>query len=120
MPRPHQVPASVFAGPHQVPGGFLGLAGHPHPGQLPDAQQPRQALGVPAIGLDLVSGGGGVGRVRRGPIGGPWEYGGDRALEGGAVSIRSRPTRDGGAVAGWPCSWNRDVTGVRSPSRSFL
>ena len=56
VPRPHQISAGVFAGSHQVPGGFLGLGGDPHRRQLPDAQQPRQPLGVAAVGLDLVPG----------------------------------------------------------------
>ena len=28
----HQIAAGVLAGPHQIPGGFLGLGGHPHRG----------------------------------------------------------------------------------------
>ena len=54
MTRPHQVGASVFPRPDQVPAGLLSLGRHPHLGQLPDVQQPGQAFGVPPVGLDPI------------------------------------------------------------------
>jgi hypothetical protein len=54
MPGPHQVCAGVLPSPHQVPRSPLGLSGHPHPGQLPDPQQPRQPLSVTTIGRDPI------------------------------------------------------------------
>lgn len=56
MPCAHQVPAGILSGTHQIAGSFFGLGGHPHRGELTDAQQPGQALGVAAVGLDLVPG----------------------------------------------------------------
>jgi hypothetical protein len=54
MARPHQIRASVFPRADQVPGGLLSLGRHPHLGELPDVQQPSQAFGVAAVGLDPV------------------------------------------------------------------
>jgi hypothetical protein len=56
MPSPHQVRAGVFSGPDQIPGRLLGHRRHPHPGQLPNVQQPGQPLSVAPVGLDPIPG----------------------------------------------------------------
>jgi hypothetical protein len=55
--RPHQIRASVFPRPDQVPGSLLSLGWHPHLGKLPDVQQPGQPFSVSPVGLDPVPGG---------------------------------------------------------------
>ena len=51
MPRRHHIPAAVFAGPDQIPGGFLLHAGNRHRHDLAQMQQPGQMPGVAGIGL---------------------------------------------------------------------
>jgi hypothetical protein len=55
MPSPHQVNAGVLSGPDQIPGGLLGHGRHPHRGQLPNVQQPGEALSLAPVGLDPIS-----------------------------------------------------------------
>ena len=45
----------VKAGTHQVAHRLVSDIGNPHRGQLAGAMQPRQAGGVPSIGLDPVA-----------------------------------------------------------------
>jgi len=54
VPRGHQIPAHIFAGPDQVPGRLGGHGGHRHRGDLPERQQPRQVPGVTRVGLDPI------------------------------------------------------------------
>jgi hypothetical protein len=56
MPGPHQIRAGVFAGSDQISSCLLGLGRDPHPGQLPDVQQPGQPFGVAPVGLDPIPG----------------------------------------------------------------
>ena len=56
MARPHQVGAHVLARPHQIPGGFLRRRGHPHRGELVQAQQLRQVQSVTRIGFHPLTG----------------------------------------------------------------
>jgi hypothetical protein len=54
MPRRHQIPAHVLAGPHQIPGG-LGLGGRDrHRHDLAQVQQPGQMPGIAGVGLDPI------------------------------------------------------------------
>jgi hypothetical protein len=56
VPRRHQIPADILAGPHQVPRGFLLDAGHRDRDDLPPVQQAGQMPGVAHVGLDPVPG----------------------------------------------------------------
>ena len=56
VPRRHQIPTHVVAGPHQVPGRFLLDAGHGDRDDLPQMQQPGQMPGIAQVGLDPIPG----------------------------------------------------------------
>ena len=56
MPRRHQIPADVLAGPHQIPRRFLLDAGHRDRDDLAQVQQPGQMPGVAHVGLDPIPG----------------------------------------------------------------
>ena len=53
VPSRHQIPATVFAGAHQVPGRFLLDAGDRHRHDLAQMQQPRQMPGIAGIFSEL-------------------------------------------------------------------
>jgi len=56
MPGAHQVTATVLTGTHQIPGRFLGHAGHRDLHDLTQVQQPGQMRGITGIGLDPIPG----------------------------------------------------------------
>jgi hypothetical protein len=49
----HEIAAGVLAGAHEIACCLLLEARHAHRDELAQAQQPRQALGISAVGLDL-------------------------------------------------------------------
>jgi hypothetical protein len=51
----HQIAACVLAGTHEITGCLLDRVGHAHRHELAQAQEPRQALGVAAVGLHSVT-----------------------------------------------------------------
>jgi hypothetical protein len=56
VPGGDQIPSAIFAGPDQVPGGFLLHRGHRHFHDFAQMQQPSQVPGVAGIGLDPIPG----------------------------------------------------------------
>jgi hypothetical protein len=54
VPRRHQVPTDILAGPHQVTGGFLLDAGHGDRDDLSQVQQAGQMPGIAQVGLDPI------------------------------------------------------------------
>ena len=56
VPRPHQIPAAVLTGPHQIPRRFLLDAGNRHLHDLTQPQQPGQMLRITGVGLDPIPG----------------------------------------------------------------
>ncbi len=53
MTSPHQLAARVLAGAHEIPRLLLMRLRHTHRHQLPHPQEPREPLGVAAVGLHL-------------------------------------------------------------------
>ena len=51
---PHQIAAGVLAGADEIARGLFFRPGHPHRRDLAESEQPRQPLGVSAVGLDPV------------------------------------------------------------------